>query len=257
MDCAITLSPKRITRLLLLSASGLILLGIAAGYARASLSEDYLYQMHLFGLAEKFDLDGEQNIQAWFQTALLLLCSILLWLIASAKRLVAESYLRHWQLLALIFLGLSLDEAASLHEMTVEPLRAALHTTGFLYFAWVILGATFVLLFGLAYLRFLFHLPARYRVLFLISGALFVSGAVGMEMVDGNYFVTHGRDLTYAMLTVGEEALEISGLLSFIYALLGYLSEQWSVVSISLQDGETRLANKPVPLSLGKRGTAC
>ncbi len=256
MGCAITLSPKRITQLLLLSASGLILLGIVAGYARVSLGEDYLHQMHLFGLAEKFDLDGEQNIPAWFQTALLLLCSILLWLIASAKRLAADGYLRHWQVLALIFLGLSLDEAASLHEMTVELLRAALHTTGFLYFAWVILGAAFVLLFGLAYLRFLFHLPARYRALFFASGALFVGGAVGMEMVDGNYFAAHGQDLTYAMLTVGEEALEMSGLLIFIQALLRYLGERGAGVSISLREGKARPVNNVVPLSTGKRGIA-
>jgi len=61
---------------------------------------------------------------------MLLLCAIFLEVIASAKKKASDDYAWHWQILALLFLGLSLDETAGLHEMTIKPLRSMLGASG-------------------------------------------------------------------------------------------------------------------------------
>jgi hypothetical protein len=79
-------------------------------------------------------------------------CSALLAVIAVHKSRRLDSYAKHWTLMAVIFLGLSIDEGSSLHEMTMNPLRQLFHTVHFPYaawfiHAWVVLGLAFVAIF--------------------------------------------------------------------------------------------------------------
>ena len=61
-------------------------------------------------------------------------------------------------------------------------------------------------------------------MLFIIAGCLYVSGALGMEMVGGNYRDMVGEvDLNYGLITSFEETLEMAGIILFIYGLLDYL----------------------------------
>jgi hypothetical protein len=166
----------------------------------------------------------EGNITTWFSALLLLLSAILLALIAKAKKTEGAPYVRHWTVLSFIFLYMSVDEAARIHELTQGPLRAALNPSGFFHYAWVIIAIPLVLLFVLAYLRFLRDLPQDARRLFIVSGVLFVTGALGMDMLSG-YFRSYplGRwDLNPILVTI-EEFLENVGIILFIYALLSYI----------------------------------
>jgi hypothetical protein len=54
----------------------------------------------------------------------------------------------------------------------------------------------------------------------LLSGALFVSGAVGMEMVGGG-LAERGQQLTllYDLITSIEEVLEMVGIAVFLFAI--------------------------------------
>jgi len=61
-------------------------------------------------------------------------------------------------------------------------------------------------------------LPARTRTLFLIAGAVYVSGAVVLEMAGGAYASTHGTDLAYGALASVEEVLEMAGIVVMLYA---------------------------------------
>jgi hypothetical protein len=54
---------------------------------------------------------------------------------------------------------------------------------GAIAFFWVVPGTAFVFIVLLAYLRFLAHLPQTTRRLFLLAGALFVLGSLGLEML--------------------------------------------------------------------------
>ena len=60
----------------------------------------------------------------------------------------------------------------------------------------------------------------------IAAGAIFVGGAIGVEMLGGHWFVTQGRDnVTYVALQTLEETMEMMGIVVFIYALAEYLDE--------------------------------
>jgi hypothetical protein len=94
----------------------------------------------------------------------------------------------------------------------------------------------FVVLFVLAYTRFLFHLPRRTAGLFLLAGATFVGGAIGMEMVSGAHIDAGGSDRTYTVLVYIEESLEITGVAVFAYALMAYLGSIADSILITFSD---------------------
>ena len=101
---------------------------------------------------------------------------------------------------------LSMDEIAGLHE-TVNSL---------IDFSWTIPGGILAALFDLAYLRFLLHLPSRTRWLFLLSGIIFVTGAVVVERSTDWY---DDEDLLntlpYNLWNALEEGLEMGGVVLF------------------------------------------
>ncbi len=69
------------------------------------------------------------------------------------------------------------------------------------------------------YFKFWWRLPSRTRTLFLVSAAIYVGGAIGVEMLGGWYFAQYFIDYTYSMLVLVEETMEIIGSSLFIYTL--------------------------------------
>lgn len=127
--------------------------------------------------------------------------------------------------MAIIFLYISIDEAVVIHEMLNEPLRDALELSGAFYWGWVIPATIFVAVFGLAYLGFLLHLGRRIRFLFVLSGAIYVFGALGTEFPLAYWYEEHGsRNFTYGLLSLAQEGLEMLGVTLFCSALLSYLA---------------------------------
>ena len=222
-------SPKRMCQVLTIIVLGLTFASITGQLYRYWPGHNHF----LLGLANKFNLNAEANFPTWYQSSTLLLSSLLLGLIASVKKIAGARYLWHWRALALIFLYLSIDEAACIHEQA-NKLGPALHASGPFYFVWVIPAAILVSIFVLAYLGFLAHLPSRERWLFVIAGAIYVGGALGVEMVGGAYMsyqgeITEGAPaIIYALITTVEEFMEMAGILVFIYVLLAYLRAQVS-----------------------------
>ncbi|CAN5805319.1 hypothetical protein BH24BAC1_BH24BAC1_09280 [soil metagenome] len=94
----------------------------------------------------KFYFDREGNLPTYFSTLILFLSSSLLALIAALKRKANDFFAKHWTILAIIFLGLSIDEAVDFHKGLIEPLRNTFHLSGLLNFSWVIAGGIFVIL---------------------------------------------------------------------------------------------------------------
>lgn len=170
-----------------------------------------------------FDLNREGNLPTLYQAATLLLCAALLWAIADARRRAAAPYAAHWRGLALIFAYLCCDEMFRGHEHSIEFVRNRLRLDGFLFYAWVVPGAVFVLLVALVYVRFVFYLPGDVRALFVLAAVLYVGGALGMELVGGKMNVEYGHSSPqHAVAAQVEEVLEMSGVIVFIHALLTY-----------------------------------
>ncbi len=186
----------------------------------------------VFGLLVKIRLNGEQNLPTYFSAMQLALASSILFLIALRRRAERARDARPWLVLAIGFALMSMDEIVSLHEMLVNVSRRAFGIEGvsLFHFAWVIPALFLVAVLGLYFIGFLRRLPARTRRLFILSGAMFVGGAVGLEMLGGLYHSTHpalpklGTDsrFAYDIFTVVEEGLELLGVTVFVFALLDY-----------------------------------
>ena len=180
-----------------------------------------------FGFIRLFDLNQEANVPTWFSSIMLASCAVLLALIALAKRATGDQWLRHWSALSAIFLLMSLDEIASIHEMTIRPLHNLFELGPVLTNAWVLIALPLLIVFLLLYARFLLNLPRRARWLFLLSGVIYISGVVGIEVLSGLMKYHYGTaDLRFALMTTFEESLEMLGIMAFVYALTDYMGRE-------------------------------
>lgn len=224
----IVLAPRRTTRIL-----AVVVLSLTAASLAGQFSKYFLGHSRLYGFVPLFDLKLENNVPTWYAASTFLFCSALLWVIASAKREQRDRYVFHWRVLSMIFLYLSADEAASLHERLGAAVERLLNPEGFLYYAWVIPYALFVIILAVMYRRFLADLPAETQRLFLIAGALYVGGAIGVESISGRHHQLYGSEsFTYALLVTAEEFLEMMGVLVFVYALMSYMRRHIHTVQV-------------------------
>jgi hypothetical protein len=234
------------------------LAGLAARFALYMWGEvEFLQPLRLFDVGE------ERSIPTWFESILFLLCSTLLAVVAVAKKQRNDRFSLHWGVLSVILLLLSLDEVASIHEAVGEQSERLLNYAtgitpgGAISFFWVVPGAIFVFIVLLVYLRFLANLPQTTRRLFLFAGALFVLGALGIEMLTAQVVSSSeaisgwvesasggmiGRGSASAIPTIlkglqtsVEEMFEMLGLTAFVYALLVYISSYVEDVSVRVR----------------------
>ena len=170
---------------------------------------------------QTFNLAAEQSLGAWFTSILHALAAALLFVIATDSRRRGDGLAGRWSFLGFVFLFLSVDEAASLHETLNPYARRIVGSRGVLRYPWLVFGAAFAIGFGAAYLPFLRRIASRTALRFLVAGALFVLGAVGFEMLDG-YYVSRGLIGTpkHILATTVEETLEMIGVSLFLRALL-------------------------------------
>jgi hypothetical protein len=198
-------------------------------------------QHKLAKLMQRFDLGHEPSIPALYSALALFGCALLLWLIGTMNRRSGRGDVFNWFLLAGIFLMLGLDEAVMFHEMLHNTMRAWVSSGGIFFFPWVIPGIIFVTIVAVANLRFLSRLESRTRWLFIAAGAVFVGGAVGMELLAGVVVERHGvESLYHTFVQTIEETLEMLGVVIFTYSLLDYFRRHHGTVRISAKQAETR-----------------
>jgi hypothetical protein len=242
----VSLSPRRITY-----ALGLVILGLTSAhiilmtlYSSYRATDESGWNI-LRDLSTLFDLDAEGNPPTWYSSFGLLVCSGLLGLIAFDKAQKRDRYFRHWALLAMVFLYLSIDEGARLHDRGIIPLRSVLMQSGIFYFSWlyswVVVAILVLLLFGSWYLRFFLHLPKRTQLLFLLAAAVYIGGAIGVEMIAGYYTQLRGgferTDMGFIFLAAIEESAEMIGALIFLHALMSYIRSHVGEVRLRFDDG--------------------
>ena len=202
----------------------LVLAGLGVVYVRANSGPEAFRQ-----ITRQFDLDSEQNVPALFSTLLFFINSALLFLLGHRCAGKDEAGLRrYWLLLGGLFFFLGIDENISIHEMLIAFIRNRMgRPPGVFYFAWVIPYGIATALLAVVIIPWFRKLDGRTRWLFATSAVLFVSGALGMEMVAGRYLeISHARDLNYQVMAVGEETLEMSGSILFTYSLTALLQKR-------------------------------
>lgn len=213
---------KKYLRWLYKAAVVLVILNTIAIYCK-----HFTDHPNAWGIIPQFELDMERNIPTYFSSFILLLSSVLLFAVAELKRKQQDKHVWHWRLLSGIFLYMSMDESAGVHEMLIYPLRENFQLTGIFYFSWVIVGGLLVLGLGLYYLPFLFSLSARMRNGLMLAGVVYVSGALGVELFGGYYSDAYGENnFTYGLITTVEESLELAGVLILMTVLYKHLVQQ-------------------------------
>jgi hypothetical protein len=228
----ILLRPQKIVTLL----AGIALFIVLAS-VMIDVIEELTWAQKFFGFRVKFDLDQEANIPTYFATFTLLLAAILFAVIGMMKSQTKDTFARQWQGMGLIFFFLSLDEAAVLHERFIGIFELFVQPTGIFYFGWVIIAIPLVILVGIAYFRFFLHLPPKMKILFVVSAFFYLAGAVGMEMVGGWFAEAYGENRPlYNVITTVEEIFEITGILTLIYTLLLYMSQNFNELKLRISD---------------------
>ena len=219
------ISPKKVAKFLTCVVASIAALGSAAEWVKESTATWSHHGVTV--LAEKFVLDSELSLPAWYSSIAIFACAAVLGLIAWFKHRSHSAFARHWTGLAVIFVLMSFDEMVGMHEMLIEPLRRYLGAHGIFHYAWVIPACVFVAGFAIAYLRFVFvHLDSRTRWRFVAAGVIYVGAALGMEMVEGPIDETYGVASLPAQTAVTiEETVEMLGIVYFLYALLCCVGE--------------------------------
>jgi hypothetical protein len=189
---------------------------------------------HLKGFIHGFYFDAEANFPSLYSAGAILFAALMLWLIGSSDDEKRNKRSFYWKFISIVFVFLAMDEFGSIHEYLISPTQKLVDQSSiesdYLYFAWFIPYSLLFLVVAIVSLRFLFKLPPRTRNLLIVSGIVFLAGAVLMEMIGGKYWAEQGWavdgsddvDLTYALIITIEELLEMLGIVIFIYALTTY-----------------------------------
>ena len=230
-DIEIVIRPRSMLMILSLCISFFATLGVVSAYLFYILKHSWAALP-----ARLFMLDLEANLPTLFSFGLLLFCSLMLFLITLKQSSLGAMWRWHWVFLTGLFFVMAFDEAAGVHEHLILPVRETLNATGWFFFAWVVPAWIFVAVFSLVYLRFLLALPKPFMRLFILSGALYVGGALGVEMPGGAYAELHGTDtFAFQMIATAEEVLEMGGLALFSYTLIRFLAIQREPLCLMLR----------------------
>ncbi|HET7810341.1 MAG TPA: hypothetical protein VFL16_07170 [Steroidobacteraceae bacterium] len=218
---------KTFVRALWAAMAVMVLLGLLRDVLRSFFGMD-----RMGGMGPLVDLDEEYNLPTLFSVVLLLLASVAAF--AACKLFSPEAVSRKWgwYLLSAGFLVMAADEFVGLHDRIGKIAKEvwgddAFHGT--FRFVWPIPALGLLIVLACIFVPFLRHLPTALRRRLCAAGAVYVVGAVGMEMVGGWYYehVAHAdhSDFGYSLLTVTEEGMEMAGVILFIATLLREVRE--------------------------------
>lgn len=224
------LSPEKTTKFLLSIIALLVLFNL--------LERIIVYGLNTSGSAQfvsiYFNFDQEANFPSLYSALALGFSSYLLATIAGIRKNIKAKFANYWKALSFIFLFLALDEACSIHELLIPIMKRVMNAKGLLYFPWVIPAFILVIIFLIAFRKFILALPTKTKTLFVLSGIVYVAGALGMETVGGYIADNYGYSTVYGIAASIEELLEMFGVVIFINALLHYLQSQASELRFAL-----------------------
>jgi len=182
-----------------------------------------------------FSLGSDGNLPTFYSSLALLLSGLILLAQAAVEFKQGLSDGWYWLGLSLVFAFLSIDEMLQLHERLTEPVRDMLGTGGLLFYAWIIPYGLATLVLVVVYWRFLWRLPRDISSQMVLAGAIFVGGAIGIEMLGGLAFERFGSiHPVYVLSQTIEEVFEMVGVVLFIYATSTHLVRKHGAMSLQL-----------------------
>ncbi len=173
------------------------------------------------------DLNEEAALGAWYSAALWLLAAALAFALGLQSRQRGQPVWQ-WNGLAALFMFLSLDEGAALHEKIGNVLEDQLRLGGVFFWTWVLYGFVLVAAMAALFGKFLLTLPRKALWTFITAAAIFLTGALGFEMygaavASGDSQFLPGLGWSVSVLL--EELLEMLGIIVAIVGLLNLLRD--------------------------------
>ena len=222
-----------VTRALLMVGAGLGLADAAAQLSRYGLGLDRGDRMASLAA----DL-AEHSPLTWYAVVTLALCAALLALVSTVRRRAGAGDALVWASLAGLFGALSLNEEVQLHrsslfrEHVLGPARDRLGAAGGGYVA-----AALLLGLLLTYRGLFLTLPRAVQIRMGAAGITYAVGALVLDQVGAAYQRAGGDAPLTVSLGVGDELLEMLGVVLFLDALLDYVESRLPTVSIAFGDG--------------------
>jgi hypothetical protein len=253
----LTLSLARVVRALWAAVAVVTLAGAATEATDGIEAEGSSARRALRLLRELFRPSAEGTVGTWLTAGLLLLGAGLLLAIAAVARARGDRDAGRWRVLAAVFIFLSCDEAAAIHERVGDWAEGFGRGEGFILWEWVVPYAALTVLGVAVYAPFLRRLPADTRRRVVVAGAVYVLGALVLEAVQARIVDARGSGTAaVAALAVVEEGLEMAGVVLFVRALLLHLAGRAPVL-LAVADAPTAAPpTEPVPAAVGVESDA-
>ncbi|HQV38678.1 MAG: hypothetical protein IPO60_17360 [Flavobacteriales bacterium] len=253
---SIEFSSRKAARLLFTVLGILVVLHLTVAFCHLVL------HWKVAALTQLVDLDLESNVPTFFNALLFFIAAALFYMHGNAA---LPKMRMGWYVMTGVFVFLGFDEGSQIHEkfmlFTLRLLNNGKQTggdLGWFYYAWVIPYGLAVIGLGLVLSRWLFGLRPAVRRSLILSGAVYVFGAVFMEMAGAKLVRTLPfqdaslfpwipcevyedptscwmyMNVRYISLYTLEETLEMTGLILCIHYLLKAFETNRMKVSVLL-----------------------
>lgn len=192
-------------------------------------------------LARSFNVALEESVGTWLSSTLALWVALtsaaIFW---HSRRHEASMLSLGWVLIALIFLFISLDDTAKIHERLGTALRVKYErvtdtelSMWFPSWGWQLFVVPLYAAMGLYMLWFLARvLPTREK-LYIVLGFSLLSLAISLDFVEGMRIPELQGDSSRHLQQLVEEVLEMLGTITFLYVFLRVLSTR---IELSVTD---------------------
>ena len=192
----------------------------------------YIDDSKIFDFVQMVDLDQEANLPTVFSSSILLIAALLFYLLSQKSKIQKNSQYYYWLGLSAVFIFLGFDEGATIHETLGDMTEKYVDTSGYLHYPWVISYGILVAILGFLYFRFFIRMEKRVFWSFAKAAAIFLSGAIGFELLGAKEASLHGSDtMLYCYYYTIEESLEMFGVIYLISILLGLLKKETLAVT--------------------------
>ncbi len=185
-----------------------------------------------------FYFDTERNLPSTYSALAIAFCAYLLWEISSLKTEIFNKRSKYWKFISVTFLFLAIDEYTSIHEHAGHIVKLFSDKV-FPFHGWYIPLLAALGLISIFFMKFYFQLPKTTRLNFLYSGVIFITGAVGFDILSAIVLENYEDGLNksiiiYTCVTI-EELLEMIGIIFFMNTLLGYLINDLKKIKIKVK----------------------
>lgn len=242
MKTLISLHPRVVTVFLLKIVGLLLLAALFCLYLIFGLNLE-----NGLGFVPLFDINGEYNIPALYSASAIWFSAALLLFIHRLEKKAGTPKAYYWRHFAFLFIFLGVDELASIHEIfgRFAPMIWERFPALQISRKWIIPFSPVVLAMAVYFFRFYVLLSKENRIRFTIAGLVFLSGAIGIEILGEWYATKHEMPPIFrGYSAIVEEGCEMVGIVLFIRALLMHIRQFTPAPTVAIDISFDKIPDK-------------